>query len=380
MRFCKANSPQRIDEWREALRLSKIDIRSMYLSELEEYLAAAGEPRFRAGQIFRRLQHGAESLDEMTEVPKRLRDKLADEAYLANAEPAHRFSSRIDETVKYVFRLFDGEYIETVLMKYEHGYTVCISTQVGCRMGCSFCASGINGLTRSLTASEMLAQITAVQRDNGIRVSNIVMMGMGEPLDNFENSVRFLRLVSDKNGLNIGLRHISLSTSGVVSGIKRLKDCGFPITLSISLHAPNDEIRSALMPVNRRWGIAELLEACREYQAATTRRISFEYALIEGVNDSEACAEELARRLKGIMSHINLIPANPVKENSFKKPDRGRIIRFKQQLEARGLNATVRRTLGADIDASCGQLRKRVKEGESDADIRQNRPRMRENR
>ncbi len=359
--------------------MSKIDIRSMYLSELEDYLAAAGEPRFRAGQIFRRLQLGAENLDEMTEVPKRLRDKLAAEAYLANAEPAHRFSSRIDETVKYVFRLFDGEYIETVLMKYEHGYTVCISTQVGCRMGCSFCASGINGLTRSLTASEMLAQITAVQRDNGIRVSNIVMMGMGEPLDNFENSVRFLRLVSDKNGLNIGLRHISLSTSGVVSGIRRLKDCGFPITLSISLHAPNDEIRSALMPVNRRWGIAELLAACREYQAATTRRISFEYALIEGVNDSEACAEELARRLKGIMSHINLIPANPVKENSFKKPDRSRIIRFKQQLEARGLNATVRRTLGADIDASCGQLRKRVKEGESDADIRQNRPRMCEN-
>ena len=232
-------------------------------------------------------------------------------------------------------------------------------------MGCSFCASGINGLTRNLTASEILAQITAAERDNGIRVSNIVMMGMGEPLDNFENSVRFLKLASDENGLNIGLRHISLSTSGVVSGIKRLKEYNLPITLSISLHAPNDEIRSSIMRVNKKWNIKELLSACREYQRVTTRRISFEYALIDGVNDSDSCAEQLARILKGIMCHVNLIPANPVKENTFKKPDRNKIIHFKELLTGYGINATVRRTLGADIEASCGQLRKKVREGES---------------
>ena len=349
--------------------MSKIDIRSMYMPELENYLSEMGEPRFRAKQIFHWLQSGVTDFDEMTDISKALRERLKADAYIASAETERRYASRLDETVKYVFRLFDGELIETVLMKYEHGYTVCISTQVGCRMGCKFCASGINGLTRSLTASEMLAQITAVQRDNNIRVSNIVMMGMGEPLDNFDNSVRFLKLVSDENGLNIGLRHISLSTSGVVSGIKKLKEYNLPITLSISLHAPSDDIRSSVMPVNKRWSIDELLAACKEYQAVTTRRISFEYALIDGVNNSDVCADMLAKKLRGIMCHVNLIPANPVKENSFKKPDRNKILRFKERLAANGVNATVRRTLGADIDASCGQLRKRVKEGESIADI-----------
>ena len=279
--------------------MSKIDIRSMYLPELENFLAEMGEPRFRAKQIFHWLQSGVTDFDEMTDISKALRERLKADAYIAGAETERRYASRLDETVKYVFRLFDGELIETVLMKYEHGYTVCISTQVGCRMGCKFCASGINGLTRSLTASEMLAQITAVQRDNNIRVSNIVMMGMGEPLDNFDNSVRFLKLVSDEKGLNIGLRHISLSTSGVVSGIKKLKEYNLPITLSISLHAPSDDIRSSVMPVNKRWNIDELLAACKEYQAVTTRRISFEYALIDGVNNStpapicwrKSCAE-----------------------------------------------------------------------------------------
>ena len=241
--------------------MSKIDIRSMYLPELENYLSEMGEPRFRAKQIFHWLQSGVTDFDEMTDISKALRERLKADAYIASAETERRYASRLDETVKYVFRLFDSELIETVLMKYEHGYTVCISTQVGCRMGCKFCASGINGLTRSLTASEMLAQITAVQRDNNIRVSNIVMMGMGEPLDNFDNSVRFLKLVSDENGLNIGLRHISLSTSGVVSGIKKLKEYNLPITLSISLHAPSDDIRSSVMPVNKRWNIDELLAA-----------------------------------------------------------------------------------------------------------------------
>lgn len=284
--------------------MSKIDIRSMYLPELENYLSEMGEPRFRAKQIFHWLQSGVTDFDEMTDISKALRERLKADAYIASAETERRYASRLDETVKYVFRLFDGELIETVLMKYEHGYTVCISTQVGCRMGCKFCASGINGLTRSLTASEMLAQITAVQRDNNIRVSNIVMMGMGEPLDNFDNSVRFLKLVSDENGLNIGLRHISLSTSGVVSGIKKLKEYNLPITLSISLHAPSDDIRSSVMPVNKRWNIDELLAACKEYQAVTTRRISFEYALIDGVNNSDACADMLAKKLKGIMMLI----------------------------------------------------------------------------
>ena len=349
--------------------MEKQDIRSMYLSELEEMLGGLGQPKFRAAQLFRWLQSGETDFENMTNIPITLRNELKERTYIADVKIVRRLASQLDETVKYVYELYDGEYIESVLMKYEHGYTVCISTQVGCRMGCSFCASGIAGLTRNLTASEMLAQITAAERDNGIRVSNVVMMGMGEPLDNFDNSVRFLKLVSDSGGLNIGLRHISLSTSGVVSGIKKLKEFGFPITLSISLHAPNDKIRSSIMRVNRKWNIDELLKACKEYQAVTTRRISFEYALIDGVNDSDECADELSKRLKGIMCHVNLIPANPVKENSFKKPDKNKINKFKDLLIKKGVNATVRRTLGADIDASCGQLRKRVKEGEGNENI-----------
>ena len=337
--------------------LGKKDIKSMYPDELTEYITSLGQPKYRAMQIFRRLHSGVTSFDEMTELPKPFREKLAEECYIADVKIVRRLASRIDETVKYLYELHDGELIESVLMKYEHGYTVCISTQVGCRMGCSFCASGLCGLVRNLTASEMLAQLTAAQRDNNIRVSNVVMMGMGEPLDNFDNSVRFLKLVSDDNGMNIGLRHISLSTSGVVSGIKKLAEYDLPITLSVSLHAPNDELRRSIMPVAKRWSVEELMKACREYQAVTTRRISFEYALMEGVNDSDKCASQLATLMKGMLSHINLIPANPVKENSFKKPDRRRILQFKEMLEKRGLNATVRRTLGADIDASCGQLR-----------------------
>ena len=297
----------------------------------------------------------------MTDLPKSLREQLKERCYIADVRIVKRLESQIDGTVKYLYELCDGEWIESVLMKYEHGYTVCISTQVGCRMGCSFCASGINGLSRNLTASEMISQLLAAQRDNNIRVSNVVMMGMGEPLDNFDNSVRFLKLVSDDKGMNIGLRHISLSTSGVVSGIKRLAEYNFPITLSISLHAPNDKLRREIMPVARKWSVDELISACRDYQKVTTRRISFEYALIEGVNDSDECAAQIATKLKGILSHVNLIPANPVKENSFKKPDKKRILHFKAQLEQRGVNATVRRTLGADIEASCGQLRQGYK-------------------
>ena len=339
----------------------------MTVSELETYLKELGQPKFRAKQLFSWLQSGVESFDEMTNLPKDLRKVLSENCYIASVKIVKRFESKIDGTVKYVFELSDGEYIESVFMKYEHGYTVCISTQVGCRMGCSFCASGIGGLVRHLTASEMLSQIMTAGKDNGVRISNVVMMGMGEPLDNFDNSIRFLQLVSSEEGLGIGMRHISLSTSGVVSGIKKLKEYNLPITLSISLHAPNDNIRSSVMPVNKKWNIKSLLTACKEYQNVTTRRISFEYALIEGVNDTKACADELAEILKGIMCHVNLIPANPVKENSFKKPDKNRILAFKNRLEKNGVNTTVRRTLGADIDASCGQLRRRmtsVKEGD----------------
>lgn len=350
----------------------KLDIKSMYLSELTDLLAEMKEPKFRAAQVFKWLQSGIDTFDEMTNIPKATREKLNESCYIANVKIVRRFESKIDGTVKYVYELFDGEYIESVLMKYEHGYTVCVSTQVGCRMGCRFCASGLNGLTRNLTASEILSQITAAQKDNGIRVSNVVMMGMGEPLDNFENSSRFLKLVSDDAGLNIGLRHISLSTSGVVTGIEKLAALNMPITLSVSLHAPSDTIRSEMMPINNKWNIDALLNACKSYQKVTTRRISFEYALIDGVNDSAQCANQLADKLKGIMCHVNLIPANPVKENGYKTPDRKNIIRFKDMLEKRGLTATIRRTLGADIDASCGQLRKRVKEEKENANIQQN--------
>lgn len=334
----------------------------MNLEAITQLVVDLNQPKFRALQLFKWLQSGVQGFDEMTNIPISLREKLNEIGYIATVKPLKRYVSQIDGTIKYVYELYDGELIESVLMKYEHGYTVCISTQVGCRMGCKFCASGLFGLTRNLTASEMLAQITYAQRDNNIRISNVVMMGMGEPLDNFDNSIQFLKLVSDENGLNIGLRHISLSTSGVVSSIKRLAEHNLPITLSISLHAPNDEIRNRTMPVNKKWNIDALLSACREYQKVTTRRISFEYALIEGINDSDACAKELVTRLKGIMCHVNLIPANPVKENTFKKPDRKAIIAFQKKLESLGLNATIRRTLGADIDASCGQLKKKTKE------------------
>lgn len=351
---------------------SKIDLKSMYLFELEEFFKGIGQPRFRAGQVFSWLHSGVTDFDHMTNLPKSLREELKEKAYIADVIIEKRMKSNIDDTVKYLYRLNDGEYIESVLMKYNHGYTVCVSTQVGCRMGCSFCASGINGLCRNLTASEILSQIMAAERDNGIRVSNVVMMGMGEPLDNFDNSIRFLKLVSDDKGMNIGLRHISLSTSGVVSGIEKLAEYNLPITLSVSLHAPNDKIRSSMMPVNKKWNVEALLKACRDYQKVTTRRISFEYALISGVNDTDECANELAVKLRGIMSHINLIPANPVRENDFKKPDQKRILHFKELLEKHGLTATVRRTLGADINASCGQLRRSVKEANENANIQQN--------
>ena len=341
--------------------MQKIDIKSLYPEELKDFILSIGEPGFRANQIFDWLHKGCSSFDEMTNISKSLKEKLNEKSYIAGVEIVKKLVSNIDGTVKYLYRLSDGELIESVLMKYHHGYTVCASTQVGCRMGCKFCASGINGLYRNLTASEILSQITAAARDNGIRVSNIVLMGMGEPLDNFDNTIRFLKLVSDEKGLNIGLRHISVSTSGVVDKIYKLAEYNMPVTLSISLHNPFNVQRSEIMPVNKKWGVEELIKACKDYLSVTGRRISFEYALIEGVNDSPKHAEELAKLLKGMLSHVNLIPANPVVENNFKRPDIKKINTFKSKLEALGINATVRRTLGADINASCGQLRREHK-------------------
>lgn len=332
----------------------------MTVTEIRDYLTTIGEPPYRAEQLFYWLNKGVTSFEEMTNIPKSLRIKLNENCYITNVNVVKKLKSNIDGTVKYLYKLNDGEYIESVFMKYKHGYTVCISTQVGCRMGCSFCASGINGLSRNLTVSEMLSQVIIAGSDNGVRISNVVMMGMGEPLDNFDNSVKFLQLVSNEKGLNIGLRHISLSTSGVVPAIYKLADFNFPITLSVSLHAPNDKIRSSIMKVNNSWNINTLLKACKDYQAVTGRRISFEYAMISGVNDTRECADELILRLKGIMSHINLIPANPVKENSYVKANYNTVKEFADYINSKGITATVRRTLGADIEASCGQLRRKI--------------------
>ncbi len=338
--------------------MERIDIRSKTKAELVSEFEKIGEKKFRADQVYKWVASGAESFDAMTNISKSLREKLSEIYFIPTVKPIRKLVSAEDETVKYLYELYDGERIESVLMKYNHGYTVCISTQVGCRMGCSFCASGIDGLFRNLLPSEMLAQVGFAGKDNGVRVSNIVLMGMGEPLDNFENVKRFLELVSDPEGLGIGYRHISLSTSGVVPGIYKLGELNYPITLSISLHAPFDDIRSEMMKVNRRWNIEELLKACRDYQKITGRRISFEYAMIKGKNDTEECARELARILKGILCHVNLIPVNPVKENSYEKTDRKALTQFADKLCSLGINTTVRRTLGGDINASCGQLRR----------------------
>ena len=335
------------------------DIKSMTLDELKSEIADMGEKPFKAGQIYSWLhKHGAESFDEMTNISKDLRTNLQKKYDIYNCSIEKKLVSVYDNTVKYLFRLNDGELIESVVMKYKYGYTICVSSQVGCKMGCKFCASGIAGFVRNLTASEILSQVYTAQRDLNIRISHIVMMGVGEPLDNFDNVMRFLSLISDENGLNISMRNISLSTCGVVSGIYKLMEKKLQLTLSISLHAPNDAIRSNTMPVNDRWNIDELIKACKDYIKATNRRISFEYAMISGVNDSDECARELGKRLKGMLCHVNLIPVNSVKERDYKKSSDNRIAEFIKILEKYGINVTVRRTLGSDINASCGQLRR----------------------
>ncbi len=338
--------------------MATIDLRSLSPEELTAQLTADGYPSFRAKQVRQWLDQGVTDFEQMTNLPKDLRSYLSQRYAVPGVTILRKLVSSIDGTVKYLFRLDDGETVESVLMQYKHGWSQCLSTQVGCKMGCTFCATGMGGFIRNLSAAEMVAQIEAAQQDTGVRVSSIVLMGMGEPLDNYDQVVRFLRLLGEEGGVHIGMRHISLSTCGVVPGIYRLMEEQIPLTLSISLHAPNDVIRSRSMPVNQRWPMDELLRACRDYIKATGRRISFEYAMIDGVNDSDACAEELAERLRGMLCHVNLIPVNAVEGKQQRRSSRERIRAFMAILEKKGINATVRRTLGSDINASCGQLRR----------------------
>lgn len=335
------------------------DIKSMSYEELLESFKGLGLPRFRAEQVFRWLhKEGVSCFEEMTNLPKALRAALSDNYEILSCSIEKKLVSEYDNTVKYLFKLNDGEFIESVVMKYKYGYTICVSTQVGCKMGCAFCASTLGGFCRCLNASEILSQIHAAQRDMDIRISHIVLMGMGEPLDNFDNVMRFLELVSCDDGLNIGMRHISLSTCGIVPRIYDLLERKLQLTLSVSLHAPNDEIRDKIMPVNKKWQVDELLKACRDYAKETSRRISFEYAMINGVNDTPTCAEELAKKLRGMLCHVNLIPANSVKESKFSRSARQNIEKFAEILGRSGIAVTVRRSLGSDINASCGQLRR----------------------
>ena len=333
------------------------DIKSMTEAELTAYCKALGQPAFRAKQIFTWLHRGVTSFDDMTDLSKPLRAQLAEQCFITAPTVARKQVSRLDGTIKYLWELSDGNCIESVLMRYHHGNTVCISSQVGCRMGCAFCASTVAGKVRDLRPSELLDQVLFTQLDSGVPISNIVLMGIGEPLDNMANVLRFLELVNSPNGLHIGMRHISLSTCGVVPGIDALAEKQLQLTLSVSLHAPDSETRSRIMPVNRAYDVEELFAACHRYFQKTGRRISFEYAMIDGVNDHDWQAERIAQKLRGMPGHVNLIPLNDVVESPY-KPSR-RIAAFQQKLESLGVTATVRRSLGGDIDASCGQLRRK---------------------
>ena len=334
-----------------------IDLKSMTQEEMRSFFQEMGQPKFRAKQVFQWLHRGASGFQEMSNLPKTLQQQLAQTCRLSVPEVVRRQESKLDGTIKYLWRLWDGNCIETVLMRYHHGNTICVSCQVGCNMGCVFCASTLGGKVRDLAPSEILDQVIFTQKDSGVRISNIVMMGIGEPLDNYENVMQFLRLVNDPDGLNIGMRHISLSTCGLVNKIDKLADSELQLTLSVSLHAPDDETRSRLMPVNRSVGVERLMQSCRSYFEKTGRRISYEYAVIDGVNDSDWQADLLAELLKGQPAHVNLIPLNNVEESPLKPSPRVR--QFQQRLDQQGITATVRRKLGGDIDASCGQLRRK---------------------
>ena len=336
------------------------DLKSMYLQEMTEALQVLGQPVFRGKQVFTWLHKGASSFDDMSNLPKVLRDQLKTKYFITVPKVGRKQVSRQDGTVKYLWELRDGNCIETVLMRYHHGNTVCISSQVGCRMGCAFCASTVAGKVRDLTPSEMLDQVLFTQIDSGLEISNIVLMGIGEPMDNLDTVLKFLELVNHPDGMNIGMRHISLSTCGIIPGIRRLADIGLQLTLSVSLHAPDSDTRSKIMPVNRAYDVEDLFAACHDYFQKTGRRISFEYAMIDGVNDHDWQADLIAKKLRGMPGHVNLIPLNDVVESPF-KPSK-RIAAFQKRLESHGLTATVRRSRGGDIDASCGQARRKAME------------------
>ena len=340
-----------------------MNLKSMTLPELTATLKELGQPAFRGKQVYTWLHKGVRSYEEMTNLPKGLRDVLQERFPIQPPEVVRKQESQKDGTIKYLWKLQDGNCVETVLMRYHYGNTVCISTEVGCRMGCAFCASTLGGLVRRLEPYEMLDQVLFTQVDSGLPVSHIVLMGIGEPLDNFDNVMRFLELVNSADGMHISMRHISLSTCGLVPKIDELAQRKLQISLAISLHGPNDEIRNQIMPVNKAYPIEVLLAACRRYYDATSRRIHFEYAMIQGVNDSADHAKELLRRLKGLPAHVNLIPLNHVEESPLKPSTKAAVAAFQKTLEDGGVTATVRRTLGSDIDASCGQLRRKYTKG-----------------
>ena len=342
----------------------KTDLKSMTLAEMQDAFRALGEPAFRAKQVFTWLHRGAESFGEMTNLSKPLREKLDGLYTITVPQLARAQRSQKDGTIKYLWRLADGNCVESVVMQYHHGNTICISSEVGCPMGCKFCASTLGGLVRRLAPSELLDQVIFSQKESGLPISNIVLMGIGEPLDNFDAVMRFLELVNSPEGLNIGMRHISLSTCGLVDKIEKLAERKLQLTLSVSLHSPDDESRSQIMPVNRRWGVDTLLAACRDYFEKTGRRVSFEYTMINGVSDSEQQAQLLASKLQGMAAHVNLIPLNSVEETGLRTSTHAAIARFQEILQQHGVTATVRRTLGSDIDASCGQLRRKYESGD----------------
>jgi len=336
-----------------------MNLKSMTQPEIGAVLKELGQPAFRAKQVYSWLHKGVRSYDEMTNLPKGLRDVLSEKYPIHAPKVVRKQESKKDGTIKYLWQLSDGNCVETVLMRYNYGNTVCISTEVGCAMGCAFCASTIGGLVRRLEPFEMLDEVLFTQIDSGLPVSRIVLMGIGEPLDNFDNVMRFLELVNSEAGMNISMRHISLSTCGLIPKIDALAEKKLQISLAISLHGPNNEIRGKVMPVNRAYPIEDLLEACRRYFAATGRRIHFEYAMIDGINDREEDAKEILRRMKGLPAHFNLIPLNHVEESPLKPSSKAAVAKFQKILEDGGITATVRRTLGGDIDASCGQLRRK---------------------
>ncbi len=337
----------------------KINLKDFTYEELEHFFIQISEKKFRARQVFSWLQQGVTDFDEMTNLSKTLRGQLKDTCTISTLEIIEKYVSQIDGTIKYLLRLNDGNVIESVIMRYKHGNTICISTQVGCRMGCEFCASTIGGLVRHLSAGEILDQVIFVQKDLQERISNIVLMGIGEPLDNYENVIKFLRNVNHPIGLNIGFRHITLSTSGLVPKILALSKENMQITLSISLHASNNIIRDSMMPINKSFPIEKLLESCKIYIERTKRRITFEYAMISGVNDKVEDARELASKIKHLLCHVNLIPINKIEERDFDKSTDKAVQLFKRELERKGISTTIRRKLGGDINASCGQLRRR---------------------